>query len=95
MAAVQGALGRPYHGYYRAINWKCAALLHGVATSHGFLDGNKRTAWGCTFVLIERSGYFLNTSHDDRIDDVVVDVVARLMTLSDLADWFKARLVKR
>ena len=46
-------------------------------------------------MLIERSGYFLNTSHDDRIDDVVVDVVARLMTLSDLADWFKARLVKR
>lgn len=95
MASLEGAIGRSYHGYYIRIHWKCAALLHGVATSHGFLDGNKRTAWGCVFVLIERSGYYLDTSPEDRIDDVVVDGVTREMSMDELADWFKLRLVKR
>ncbi|MBL4919307.1 Fic family protein [Szabonella alba] len=87
-------MGRPYHGYHRAIHLKCAALLHGVATSHGFSDGNKRSAWACTFVLIDRSGYSLETLPGDRIDDVVVDVVERKLSLEDLAAWFKVRLVR-
>lgn len=94
LPALEGALGRPYHGYHRFIHQKCAALLHGVATSHGFSDGNKRSAWACTFVLIQRSGYWLNTLPDDRIDDVVVDAVERRLSMDDLAAWFKARLVK-
>ena len=47
---LAGALGRPYHGYHRPIERKAAALLHGVATSHGFVDANKRSAWLVTFV---------------------------------------------
>jgi len=93
-ASLAGALGRPYHGYYRPIHRKCAALLHGVATSHGFLDANKRTAWLATFILIDRSGYYLETEAEDRIDDVAVDVVDGQMTQAQLEDWFKARLVK-
>lgn len=93
-SSLEGALGRPYHGYHRLIHQKCAALLHGVATSHGFSDGNKRSAWACTFVLIQRSGYWLNTLPEDRIDDVVVDAVERRLTMADLTAWFRARLVK-
>lgn len=94
LASLEGALGRPYHGYHRLIHQKCAALLHGIATSHGFSDGNKRSAWACTFVLIERSGYRLETFPEDRIDDVVVDAVERTLTMDDLAAWFGARLVR-
>ena len=47
---LAGALGRPYHGYHRPIERKAAALLHGVATSHGFVDANKRSAWLVTLV---------------------------------------------
>lgn len=95
LASLEGALGRPYHGYHRFIHQKCAALLHGVATSHGFSDGNKRTAWACTFVLIERSGYRLETLPDDRIDDVVVEAVERVRSMDDLVEWFRGRLVAR
>jgi death-on-curing protein len=70
-----GALGRPYHGYHRHIWSKRAALLHGVATSHGFADGNKRTSLLMLFLLYERSGYALETRASDRWDDVFVDVV--------------------
>ncbi len=92
--SLEGALGRPYHGYHRFIHQKCAALLHGVATSHGFSDGNKRAAWACTFVLIERSGYLLEALPGDRIDDVVVDAVQRNLSMAGLAEWFKVRLVR-
>lgn len=92
---MAGALGRLFHGYHRLIHQKCAALLHGVASSHGFTDANKRTAWLVTFILIERSGYRLETLAEDKIDDVVVGVVERTMTEAELAEWFKARLVRQ
>ena len=65
-----------------------------MASSHGFTDANKRTAWIVTFILIERSGYRLETREDDRIDDVAVAVVERTMSENELAAWFKERLVR-
>jgi death-on-curing protein len=67
LSNVEGAIGRPYHGYHRRIAEKAAALLLGVATCHGFVDGNKRTSWLITFVLIDRSGYQLKLNPDDQM----------------------------
>lgn len=92
--SILGAIGRPYHGYHSAMHAKAAALLHGLATSHGFNDANKRTAWLSTEVLIAGSGYELTIYQDDRIDDVVVNVVTGGMTQVELMLWFKARLSK-
>ncbi|MGB0505093.1 MAG: type II toxin-antitoxin system death-on-curing family toxin [Pikeienuella sp.] len=41
-ANLESALGRPFHGYHETLAEKAAALLHGIAKSHGFADGNKR-----------------------------------------------------
>ena len=90
--SILGAIGRPYHGYHLRIHAKAAALLHGLATSHGFNDANKRTAWLTTEVLIWNSGYRLDVRIGDRIDDVVVDVVTGEMTEADLENWFRARI---
>ncbi|WP_299831671.1 type II toxin-antitoxin system death-on-curing family toxin [uncultured Roseobacter sp.] len=90
--SILGAIGRPYHGYHRPIHKKAAALLHGLATSHGFNDANKRTAWLTTEVLCLNSGYDLAVKAEDRIDDVVVDVVTGAMPQEALEDWFRARL---
>lgn len=92
--SLKGALGRPYHGYHRPIARKAAALLHGMATSHGFTDGNKRTAWLVTFILIEGSGYTLALAEDDRIDDIAVAVVEGAMTEAELVRWFRDRIVR-
>lgn len=90
-----GALGRPYHGYHRSIWAKGAALLHAVATSHGFADGNKRTSLLMLFLLYERSNYGLETKIGDRWDDVVVDVVTGAMTQEQLEIFLKERSVRR
>lgn len=86
-----GALGRPYHGYHRRIWTKGAALLHAVATSHGFADGNKRTSLLLLFLLYDRSDYGLETKKDDRWDDVVVDVVNGDMSQNQLEQFLKER----
>ena len=91
---VLGAIGRPYHGYHLLIHAKSAALLHGIATSHGFADANKRTAWLTTEVLIANSGFRLELRDEDRLDDVVVDVVTGTMSEAELAIWFKDRIAK-
>jgi death-on-curing protein len=44
--------------------------------NHGFIDGNKRTAWLVTELMIERSGYRLTVPEDYPVDDVVVDVAS-------------------
>ena len=91
---VLGALGRPYHGYHRCIWTKGAALLHAVATSHGFADGNKRTSLLMLFLLYERSDYTLETWEGDRWDDVVVDVVNGVMSQEQLELFLKVRTVR-
>ncbi|MFC3183084.1 type II toxin-antitoxin system death-on-curing family toxin [Cypionkella sinensis] len=66
---IESALARPYSGYHRPITRKAAAVLHSMVSNHGFLDGNKRTAWLLVEILVDRSGYVLDIPDDERIDD--------------------------
>ena len=45
--------------------------------NHGFVDGNKRTAWLLVEILVDRSGYMLDIPDNERIDDFVVSVADR------------------
>ena len=74
---------------------KAAALLHGVATSHGFADGNKRTALTLTLFMIEESGFTVIVRPGEAIDDVPVDLVEGRLSQDDLVAWFRDRLVAR
>jgi len=89
---IESALARPYSGYHRSIERKAAAVLHSVVGNHGFVDGNKRTAWLLTETLIGRSGYTLAIDDDEPIDHLVVAVADGRMTFDDLVPWFRARL---
>lgn len=93
------AIGRPYHGYHRTIAQKAAALLEGVACSHGFVDGNKRTAILLTLLMIERSGYELKPARrgedlDLSIEQFVLDVIAHALSTDEQVAWFKDRITR-
>lgn len=69
-SGVESAITRPHHGYHPRIEQKAAALVHGIVSNHGFVDGNKRTAVCMVEVLAVRSGYRLAVE-----DLVLADVV--------------------
>ncbi|MFV2034280.1 MAG: type II toxin-antitoxin system death-on-curing family toxin, partial [Halocynthiibacter sp.] len=89
---IESALSRPYSGYHRPIHRKAAALLHSMVANHGFVDGNKRTAWLLVEILISRSGYELTIDADEPIDDLVVAVADGQIGFDGLETWFGARL---
>ena len=98
VGSIEAAIARPYSGYYRLIAQKAAALLHSLATNHGFIDGNKRTALFMTALLLTRSGYKLRDDDEDllnrEVEEMVLAVVEHRMNFDDLKAWFKERIVK-
>lgn len=92
---IESALARPYSGYHRAVHRKAAALLHSMVGNHRVIDGNKRTAWLLVEILIARSGYFLDTPDDERIDDLVVAVAEGRIDFDKIAAWFRPRLKQK
>lgn len=94
LALIESALGRPYSGYHRSITQKAAALLESIVGNHGFVDGNKRTSLILVNLLIERSGYELVLSADERLDDIIVDVAKGDLRYEALVLWFKDHVIK-
>jgi death on curing protein len=86
---IVSAIARPYSGYHRPIARKAAAVLHSMVGNHGFIDGNKRTAWLLVELLIVRSGYLLDIPDGERVDDLVVSVAAGTVDFDQLVDWFR------
>lgn len=60
--------------------------------NHGFVDGNKRTAWLLVEILVDRSGYMLDIPDNERIDDFVVSVADRQYDFEQISDWFASRI---
>ena len=71
-----------------------AAYAFGVARNHGFLDGNKRTAWVLARLFFADNGFVLSF---DAIDAVRTMEALAAGTLDEvqLAAWFRARLTPR
>ena len=88
LGLIESALGRPYSGYHRSIDLKSAALLESMIGNHGFIDGNKRTAWLLVELLIARSGYALEIDDEEPIDDLVVRVADGNLSFHELCVWF-------
>lgn len=70
-----------------------AAVCYGVCKNHPFLDGNKRTAFQCAFVLLHTNGAQLKAAE--------LEVVLEMEQLADgrrsepaFAAWLRANCVK-
>jgi len=93
--AVESALARPrnlaaYGGPDAAS--LAAALLYGLARNHGFVDGNKRTAWVVTRLFLADNGYRLRFDPSEAVRTVEA-TAAGTLTEEDVATWLRARLV--
>jgi death-on-curing protein len=68
-----------------------ASYAFDFARSHGFADGNKRTAWVLARVFLADNGYRLRLDLIDAIG-TIESLAAGTLSEEDLATWFRAGL---
>ena len=92
---VDGAVMRPQQSAFGedafpTIHEKAAALLHGLARNHPFVNGNKRTAWTATAIFYMVNGYNLPVEASDVIG-LTNDAAEGQLGVQDIAfilkDW--------
>ena len=93
--AVESALARPKNlaAYGDPdVAALAAAYCYGIARNHGFVDGNKRTAWIAARLFLRDNDRQLSF---DKLEAVklVEDVAAGRLTEDDLAAWLRSRLL--
>jgi death-on-curing protein len=91
---VQSALVRPQnlaaYGDPDAADL-AACYAWGISRNHGFVDGNKRTAFVVAYVFLLDNGYDL-TAADQQAVTVMLSVANGLVTEADLATWFRVHI---
>jgi death-on-curing protein len=94
LSLVQSALGRPQnlaaYGSPDAADL-AAAYAFGIARNHGFVDGNKRTAFVVAVVFLLDHGYELTASDAEAVT-VMLAVASGEMDEGALAVWLRLNL---
>ena len=68
-----------------------AAYAYGLAKNHGFVDGNKRTAWIVARLFLADNGQRLTFDPLDAIQ-IMEGVASGRINETTLAEWFRQRL---
>jgi death-on-curing protein len=82
LAQPQSTFGSEY--LHPTIAEQAAAYLYHIAMNHPFIDGNKRSAFAVTDTFLRLNGFSLNLT-DDRVYDLVMQVVQGMMTKEQLS----------
>ncbi|MDD9985016.1 MAG: type II toxin-antitoxin system death-on-curing family toxin [Spirochaetaceae bacterium] len=92
--AIESALARPLNlAGYGAPDAAAlaAAYAYGLVRNHGFLDGNKRTAWVVARLFLADNGLSLAFDPPDAIR-TMEGVAAGGIDEAALADWFRRHI---
>lgn len=71
-----------------------ASLAAGIARSHPFLDGNKRTAHVCYRVFLQLNSMHLEASQEDKYL-AMLQLAEGAWSEADFAAWLRPRLQQR
>ena len=69
---------------------KSAIILHGIATGHPFIDGNKRTAFVAADNLVRDQGYQISAT-DDEVVSFMLEVAEYKHTREFVEAWLKEK----
>ncbi len=94
--ALESALARPQHKYAYDpevdVAQLAAAYAYGIATSHPYADGNKRTAFVIAMIFLELNGSDLNRSEEEVVATMRAMANHHLSEI-DLGTWFRTALM--
>ncbi len=94
IGAIDSALQRPVNraSYGEPdVAELAAAYVYGLSKNHGFMDGNKRTAWVIARLFLADNGQNLEFDPADAIR-TMEGVAAGQISEAELAAWFRSRL---
>jgi death-on-curing protein len=92
---LNAALDRPLNlAAYREPDAAALAACYafGLARNHPFADGNKRTGWVVARLFLADNAYHMRFDPADAVR-TMESVAAGTLTESQLAEWFRDRLV--
>lgn len=86
---LEAALFRPQTGYYADTIAEAAALWESLSQNPPFIDGNKRTAFACTYTFLVINGYRIIANGDD-IYAFMIDLYQRAdFSFNHLDGWLR------
>lgn len=100
LAVLEGSLGRPSSGFgdvetFPTLWLKAASLLHGIATTQSFSDGNKRTAWTVCETFLELNGVDLGNIDVLETEALVRAVADNECDVTAIGEWLQTEAVSR
>lgn len=95
--ALEAALARPQNKHAYEIDSDLATLAaayaFGIAKSHPFNDGNKRTAFLCAVIFLGLNGKDLDATEAEVVQAITALAAGSLSEVA-LAKWMRERLVR-
>ena len=96
--SILGALGRPLQAFggvapYPTVVDKTGALIHGLATAHGFAQGNKRTSFICGMSYLSTNGYEMRPMTREEAGGPLVALIRREIELDEYTQWLAMNLI--
>ncbi len=74
----------------RKVIRKSSIILHGIATGHPFVDGNKRTAFVAADNLVRDQGYLISAT-DEEVVSFMIEVAEYKHTRESVETWLKEK----
>jgi death-on-curing protein len=74
----------------RTVLRKSSIILHGIATGHPFVDGNKRTAFVAADNLVRDEGCLISATDDDVVS-FMLEVAEYKHTRESVEVWLKEK----
>lgn len=95
---LTSALQRPFQTFgsvelYPSVHQKAAALIESILINHPFIDGNKRTGYVLTRLLLLQNGYDIEASQQDKYD-FVIGIASGQLKFDDIVKWLESNTVK-
>jgi death-on-curing protein len=94
---LESALARPRNAWGYGVTDLCAlaaALGHGIARNHPFVDGNKRTAFVAVETFLILNGVELTAGDADCVV-AMLDLAASEMSEEEFAGWLRDHTARR
>ncbi len=95
--ALESALERPHTEIggvrlFPSLFAKAAALAHSVATTHPFVDGNKRAALGAAATVLCLNGFIIDVDNEGAVA-ATLHLARKEWSLEQFAAWLEANAV--